>query len=65
MDENTANIISTAIMAITQLYALRATDFPLFAYVWDFIASITGWIANLFGNISVNARLAYFEAVQT
>lgn len=61
MNEETAQLIALAILALTEIYAVRGISF---AWFWDLIARICGAVANFFGRIAVEARLYYFEAVE-
>lgn len=64
MNEQILQIIGLLLAIIYEVYALHTADTPILARFWDFIAKLTGAVANFFGKLSVNARLAYFEVVQ-
>lgn len=64
MSEDVIQLIGLAILALSEYYAIRGDGTSIFAPFWDFVAKLTGAIANFFASISVKARLAYFEAVQ-
>lgn len=64
MDNDTLQMLALLLLAYYELCTVNGTN-PVMAYIWDFIALITGILANFLGKISVEARLHYFEAVQT
>ncbi len=64
MNEDTVRILATIAIAAAEIYALNGGDFPVAAWFFDLIARITGYLANILGTISLNARLNYFMAVQ-
>jgi hypothetical protein len=55
--------IAAAIVAVIQVYGTRSDMAMLFARFWDWIAMITGQLANLLGRWSIIARSNYFTAV--
>lgn len=63
MSDETLKLLASAVIVLCEVYTLRGGDFPVFAYLWDIIAKVTGWLANILGHISVNARLNYFVEV--
>lgn len=56
--------IATAVVALAEVCMLMPGQLPLFAYMWDKIASICGYLANMLGWISIQARLNYFAVIQ-
>lgn len=63
MDSETLQMIAIAVITYYELCAIQGSN-PVFAYIWDIIATITGILANILGRISVQARLNYYVAVQ-
>lgn len=63
MDSDLIQVVMLCALAYFELCTVRGNN-PALAYMWDIIATISGWIANLLGHISVRARLNYFEVVQ-
>lgn len=63
MSEETIQLIAAAVVAVCQIYMIEPWKFPVFAYVWDFIAQFCGEMANSLAKISMQARSNYFEAV--
>lgn len=64
MSDELFQLLAASIVALTELYAIRGADFAPIAWFWDFIARLTGHLANFLGRISVSARLNYMMAVQ-
>lgn len=45
------------------IVALSTFDFPFLAWILDKIARLSGWLAYIFGQLNLHARLAYYEVV--
>lgn len=65
MSDETVQIIAAAVVTLAQLYAVEPWRYPVFAYFWDAVAKITGILANILAHMSLNARVNYFEAVNS
>lgn len=63
MSDETLKLIASAVIVMCEVYAMKGGDFPFFAWLWDFIARVTGTLANVLGHIAVNARYNYFVEV--
>lgn len=63
MSEEVIQLLGIIILAVFELYTVRAHDYPVFAKFWDTIARITGAIAKFFADLAMSARLSYWEAV--
>ena len=57
--------IAAAIVAMSQIYASRADSMPIFAKMWDYLANLFGVLATILGRWAIQARLNYFEAVES
>lgn len=57
MSEEQLRIIALVILALSTF------DFPFLAWMLDKIARLSGWLAYMFGQINLHARLAYYEVV--
>lgn len=64
MNDDNLRLLLAAAIAVCEIYAMDPTRFPVFAWFWDFIAKVTGTLANALGYVAVQARLNYFEAVR-
>lgn len=56
-------VIAAAIVALSQVYATRSDTALTFAKMWDILARVFGTLANMLANLSMQARINYFEAV--
>lgn len=63
MDDQTVQLIATAIIVVTQIYAAEPWKFPVLAKVWDIIARICGELATAFADVAMQARLNYYMVV--
>lgn len=63
MSEETVKLILAAALAACEVYAMDPTRFPILAWLWDFIATVCGRVANVLGLWSVQARVNYFQVV--
>jgi hypothetical protein len=63
MDKNTVQIICATIITLAELWYLNPGNMNMFAWLWDFIARVTGELANMLGYISMEARVRYFTVV--
>jgi hypothetical protein len=64
MDKNVLELVAMCVLALCEVYAVHGSDISPLAYVYDFIATITGYIANWLGFVSMRARLNYMEVIQ-
>ena len=58
-------LAAAAALIVMQAYAVQPWKYPVLALFWDWVARITGQVANRLGWISVNARANYYLAVET
>jgi hypothetical protein len=63
VSSDTLQMLALACLAYYEICMVKGTN-PFFIYLWDFIAVITGMLANFLGAVSMQARLNYFEAVE-
>lgn len=56
-------LISMASLIVIEAYAIQPWKFPVFAIFWDWIARITGHLANWLGWQSMHARSNYYMVV--
>lgn len=65
MSDELMQLLSLAIVIIYEMYAVNGHDNTVYARFWDAVARIAGAIANFFANLAVNARLNYWETVNS
>jgi len=63
VSEDTIQLIAAAAIAIAQIYVMEPWKFQVFARFWDWVARLTGTLANILGYISLEARHNYFIAL--
>lgn len=63
MGENLKYIAAAAI-ALMQLYYYTPWHQNMFAMFWDYVARVCGYLANMLGWVSVEARANYFASIQ-
>lgn len=63
MSEDIIQLVGIIILAVFELYSVRAHDYPVYAKFWDTVARIAAAIAKFFADIAMNARLSYWKAV--
>jgi hypothetical protein len=63
MSDETKQLIVYAAVVIGQAYLTDPERFPIFAHFWHWIARVTGYLANMLGRISVQARYNYWTVV--
>jgi hypothetical protein len=56
-------IIAAAVVTMTQMYMLEPWKYPVFARLWDWIATVCGRLANILGWWSMKARSNYYTAI--
>jgi spore maturation protein SpmA len=62
MTDDSIQLLCAAIVALCQVYAMQPQA-PLFATLWDFLATVCGKLANLLARMSLVYRTYYFEAI--
>lgn len=65
MSDELIQLLGMAILVIYEVYAINGDDNSAYARFWDAVARIAGAIANYFAKLAMNARLAYYQAVNT
>lgn len=63
MSDETIQLIAAAIVTMAQLYVIEPWKYPVFAYIWDWIATMAGRLARIFADLAMRARLNYFTVV--
>ena len=65
MSEEWVKLIAAAVVTLAQVYVVEPWKFPVFAQFWDWLARVTGVLANRLGWISVKARINYYSVVNS
>lgn len=63
MSDESKRIIAQAAVALVYCWMAFEHDFPALAWLYDKIALYTGLLANILADISMRARLTYFQVV--
>lgn len=63
MRDEWVNLIAAAVVTLAQVYVLEPWKFPVFAKFWDWIARLTGQLANRLAWWSMHARANYYIAI--
>lgn len=63
MSDEVMQLIAAAVVTLAQVYVLEPWKFPVFAEIWDFIASFCGVLANYLARWSMLARSNYYTAI--
>jgi hypothetical protein len=64
MSDETLKYVAMAVIALCEVYALGGYyNYSAVAAFWDWVARVTGRIANVLGFVSVQARLNYITEV--
>jgi hypothetical protein len=63
VSDESRKIIAEAAVALLYCWVALEHDFPVLAWLYDKIALYCGYLANLLADISMQARLNYFQVV--
>lgn len=63
MDSDKWQALAMLVVGIWQVYEYG--DYPLFARIWRWIADFARSVAELFGWISLNAEINYYESLES
>lgn len=63
MNTDTAQLIGLAVLILAEQYMIAPWQFNVFARVWDAVAKICAFMADILGWVSMQARLNYYQVV--
>lgn len=64
MNPENLKIIAATIVALSQVYMIAPWQFPVFARIWDWIARVCSFLANVLAWTAMQARLNYYTVIQ-
>jgi hypothetical protein len=56
-------LVAAAMMTMTQIYIAEPWKFTALARFWDWLARLTGMLANRLAFISMHARASYYDSL--
>ena len=63
MSDDTIQLLAAVALGLIQIYAVEPWKFHVFARFWDWLARVSGGLANYLGWMSIRARHNYFIAL--
>ena len=60
MSDDTIQLLAAVALGLIQIYAVEPWKFHIFARFWDWLARVSGALANTLAWMSINARHNYF-----